>query len=82
MLKLKKWVKKAQWDAKILGKSFSKSLIIKILGKSADFKFLEKKVIELWACKSHFEIVDLADDYYVVKFSNDDDYSFILYEGP
>lgn len=65
-----------------MGIPLQRTLIIKLLGKTVGFNFLVKKVTELWTCKGTFEIVDLPNDYYLVKFNNEDDFNFVLSEGP
>lgn len=65
-----------------MGIPLKRTLIVKLLGKSVGFNFLEKRLNQWWARKGVITIVDLDNEYYLVKFSTDDDFNFALFEGP
>ncbi|KAF7839850.1 uncharacterized protein G2W53_008332 [Senna tora] len=67
---------------KRLCKPFKKSLIIKLLGKTVGFKFLLKKVNQLWGRTREIELVDLGNDYFLAKFDTFADQDFALIGGP
>ncbi|KAF7838913.1 zinc ion binding nucleic acid binding protein [Senna tora] len=53
---------------KRLSRPFKKSLIIKLLGKMVGFKFLLRKVNQLWGRTGEVELVDLGNEYFLAKF--------------
>ena len=65
-----------------LNKSWKKTLIIKLLGKKISFRALESKLYQFWAREGILEIIDLSNNYYMVKFSSYYDYDFALTSGP
>ncbi|KAF7811990.1 ribonuclease H [Senna tora] len=65
-----------------LNRPFRKSLIIKLLGKTVGFKFLLRKVNQLWGRTDEVELVDLGNDYFLAKFDTYTDQDFALTGGP
>ena len=57
-------------------------MIVKSLGKSLGFKFFDVMIRRLWAPKGRLDIVDLGRDYFIVKFSDPEDYNKALVGGP
>lgn len=52
------------------------------MGKSVNFKSLESNLRRKWQKKIFLKIVDMPEGYFLVHFSTEEDYSFVLYEGP
>lgn len=46
------------------------------------FRFLEAKLQRSWTKNNTIKILDMLDDYYVIHFSNQDDYNHAFFEGP
>ncbi|KAF7827642.1 reverse transcriptase [Senna tora] len=67
---------------KRLNKPFKKTLIIKLLGKTVGFKFLLRKVNQLWGRTGEIELVDLGNNYFLEKFDTYSDLDFALTGGP
>ncbi|KAF7831394.1 uncharacterized protein G2W53_013727 [Senna tora] len=65
-----------------LNKPFKKALIIKLLGKTIGFKFLLRKVNQLWGRTGEIELVDLGNEYFLAKFDTYSDREFALTGGP
>ena len=63
-------------------KTWQKTLIIKLLGRRVGFKIMELKLYQLWICDGIMEIIELSNDFYLVKFSAFSDYEFALTNGP
>lgn len=59
-----------------------KTLILKVLGRRVGYKFLERRVNQLWNPKGLVTLANLGNDYYLARFSNDEDYDKALLEGP
>ena len=59
-----------------------KTLIIKVMGRTVGFKYLERCMRALWQPKSTLDIVAIEIDYFLAKFASVDDYEYALYNGP
>lgn len=75
-------VKISKNERKRMGKPLKFALVVKLLGRTIGFKFLEKKLCQLWARKGIISIVDMANDFFLVKFSAEDDFNRALTKGP
>ncbi|XVF15304.1 hypothetical protein REPUB_Repub09cG0139700 [Reevesia pubescens] len=58
-----------------------KMLIIKVLGKSVGFNFLWNRLKQIWRLEEDFSLVDLGNDFFLVRVHNPDDYNFIISES-
>lgn len=58
------------------------SLIVKLLGRKVSLKFLKDRLEKMWKPKGRMSVLDLEDDYFIVQFSQLDDYLYALHEGP
>ena len=65
-----------------LNKRWRCNLIEKLLGGTIDFKTLEEKIQQLWAPKTDLELIDVGEEYFVVRFSSFEDRKFAMEEGP
>lgn len=57
-------------------------MIVKVLGKRVSFKQLEAKLNREWTKNGPISVTDLAEGYYLVRLSSQDDYRHALFEGP
>ncbi|KAL4323226.1 hypothetical protein GQ457_11G022260 [Hibiscus cannabinus] len=64
-------------DAKL-----SKSVIVRLLGKSIGYRALKNRVNALWSSIEALNIIDLNNDYYLIRFAMDADYDKVLSGGP
>ncbi|XP_027335344.1 uncharacterized protein LOC113849554 [Abrus precatorius] len=58
------------------------SLIVKDFGKRIHPRILENKLKRDWVRAGSIKIIDLLRDYYIVSFTDENDYKHALYEGP
>lgn len=58
------------------------SLIIKVLGKPIGFMALRKRLLQLWQPKGDLTLIDLANEFYIVKFMLIEDREWALTGGP
>ncbi|WJX61272.1 hypothetical protein P8452_46381 [Trifolium repens] len=58
-----------------------KTLITKVMGKSVNFKTIDNNLQRKWAKKGPIKVVDMADGYFLVYFSCEEDYNHALFEG-
>ena len=49
------------------------SLIIKLLGRTIEFKTLQAKILELWKHKAALNLVAMDNGFFLVKFSSPED---------
>lgn len=66
-----------QWS-----KPWQRTLVTKVLGKTVSFWALESFLQRRWIRTGTIKIVDMADGFFLVYFSSDEDYNHALYEGP
>ncbi|CAN1243931.1 hypothetical protein LINPERPRIM_LOCUS5876, partial [Linum perenne] len=64
-----------------LCKPWSRSFIIRLLGKSIGYSFLCQRLHAMWKPVGHLHIVDLDRSCFLVKFGNDQDYFKALTGG-
>ncbi|KAJ1406797.1 Zinc finger, CCHC-type [Sesbania bispinosa] len=61
---------------------WKRALIIKLLGKKVSLKFLQGRLQNLWQPKDRMEVIDIDNEYFVVRFSNWSDLSRVYEGGP
>ncbi|KAL4320027.1 hypothetical protein GQ457_18G015790 [Hibiscus cannabinus] len=60
----------------------ARSVIVRLLGKSIGYRALLNRVKSLWNPKGDMCIIDLDNDYYLVRFAIEEDFQKVLSEGP
>lgn len=58
------------------------ALIIKLLGRAHTYNYLQARLQQKWQLKGNWKLVDLVNDYFVVKFELEEDLNFVLTGGP
>lgn len=58
------------------------SLIIKLHGKRILHQILKQKIQELWKINENFPLIDLGNDYFIVKLQKEKNMNLILQKGP
>ncbi|XP_016480566.1 uncharacterized protein LOC107801708 [Nicotiana tabacum] len=58
------------------------SLIIKLHGKRILHQILKQKIQELWKINENFPLIDLGNDYFIVKLQKKENMNVILQKGP
>ncbi|KAJ1425768.1 Ribonuclease H-like superfamily [Sesbania bispinosa] len=61
---------------------WKRTVIIKLMGKRIGFRMLQNRLSKLWQPSSSMEIIDMENDYFLVRFSNSDDLNHVLEHGP
>ena len=56
--------------------------MVKILGHNLGYRALCSRFNKIWSSTSEFDIIDLANDYLLIRFSNAKDVGYALTEGP
>ncbi|CAN1141094.1 hypothetical protein LINPERHAP2_LOCUS12263 [Linum perenne] len=63
-------------------KPWSKALVVKVLEKSFSFPVIKRRLESLWARAGRIQVSDRANSFFLVRFSDDDDYQRALFKGP
>lgn len=63
-------------------KKWATALIIKVYGCSVRYRFLLRKIHELWKPTEELSLIDLGSYFYLVNFTKDENYSTALDGGP
>ncbi|XP_010689461.1 uncharacterized protein LOC104903161 [Beta vulgaris subsp. vulgaris] len=58
------------------------ALIIKLFDKRLGYEVLMRRLNQKWSLKGQIALTDVGYAYYVVRFSNNEDYNFVLTQGP
>ncbi|RYR52427.1 hypothetical protein Ahy_A06g027345 [Arachis hypogaea] len=62
-------------------KPWKNALIVKVLGKRVSFTFMEQRLRRDWEGKGKIHVIDMNRDYFLVHFSDEEDYAHVLMEG-
>ncbi|CAN1184839.1 hypothetical protein LINPERHAP2_LOCUS37199 [Linum perenne] len=63
-------------------KPWSKALVVKVLEKLFSFLTVKRRLESLWARSGNIQVCDLANNFFLVRFSNEQDYQRAAFEGP
>jgi hypothetical protein len=63
-------------------KPWKQGLIVKLFGRRIGYKALENRLKQMWVRKGVISIIDLGKEYFLVYFSNEEDYNKALEDGP
>lgn len=58
------------------------ALVVKLLGKRLGYNVLKDRLMRLWKLSSGFDMMDIGNDFYMVKFDVELDRTKVLEEGP
>ena len=75
-------IKISKEEKNIIRKPWKRTLIIKLLRRSIGYKTLWSRIIAMRRPKAAIDLVAMDNDYFLAKFSSDDDYVFTKYGGP
>ena len=63
-------------------KPWKLTLIVKLLGKSLGLRVMDRWVQRYLARKGVVRVLDMNEDFFIVRFADEGDYTHALYEGP
>ncbi|XP_019257760.1 PREDICTED: uncharacterized protein LOC109235974 [Nicotiana attenuata] len=58
------------------------SIIVKLVGKRMLHHYLKKKIQELWRPTEDFQLIDLGEAYYIIKFKRKENMDKAIQQGP
>jgi hypothetical protein len=76
-----KFILSAREEARIR-KPWRQGLIVKLMGRKIGYKALETRLKQIWVRKGVISIIDLGKDNFLVYFTNEEDYTKALEDGP
>lgn len=62
--------------------AWNQTLIVRLLGKSVNLRFLTGRLQAMWARKGAIHVLDMDGDFFLVRFDDNGDYKHALFEGP
>ncbi|KAE8664438.1 hypothetical protein F3Y22_tig00112776pilonHSYRG00009 [Hibiscus syriacus] len=66
----------------LIDNNMKQVIITRLLGKKIGYKALINIIYALWNPIGNFKLIDLDNDYFLVKFENLEDYTRVLTDGP
>ncbi|MBA0673243.1 hypothetical protein Goklo_023981 [Gossypium klotzschianum] len=66
---------------KFIAKRMAQTLIVKLLGRRLSHLTMSNRLQVSWKTKQTLQIIDLENDYFSVKFQDDDEYLYALSGG-
>ncbi|CAN1825717.1 hypothetical protein LINPERHAP1_LOCUS31269 [Linum perenne] len=69
-------------EIKSFYKPWSKAIVVKVLEKSFSYLSIKKRLEFLWAKAGRIQVADLANSFFLVRFSSEDDYQRAAFGGP
>ncbi|XP_039055714.1 uncharacterized protein LOC120198431 [Hibiscus syriacus] len=66
----------------LIDQNLKQVIITRLLGKKIGYKALMSMIYALWKPIGNFNLIDLDNDYFLVKFENLEDYSRVLTDVP
>lgn len=58
------------------------ALVVKLLGKSIVYNVMKSRLTRLWRLTLGFDILDIGNNFYMVKFDTEMDRTKVMEEGP
>lgn len=65
-----------------LCRPWRKAIIMKVLGRRVGYKTLAGRLSKIWNLTGNFELINLQNDFFLVRFYEPKDYDCVFYEGP
>ena len=57
-------------------------MVVKLLGKSIVYNVMKSRLTRLWRLTLGFDILDIGNNFYMVKFDTEMDRTKVMEEGP
>ncbi|KAL8140630.1 hypothetical protein V2J09_006651 [Rumex salicifolius] len=62
--------------------AWTNSVVLKVLGKPVSYAIMERRVRQMWNLKGRMTLRDLPNHYFVARFELEEDFLYVLTEGP
>src|ERR1044072_1662731 len=63
-------------------KPWRKALVVRLLGLTVSLGVMQARLNKVWAIRGSIQIVDMPKGYFLVHFTQEEDYNHALFEGP
>lgn len=74
-------VKHSRTDKQRIRAPWAKALIVKVYGRSVSYNFIQARLQSLWKLVGSLDWVDLGKEFYLVRFSLEEDHAAVLEKG-
>ncbi|XP_075642713.1 uncharacterized protein LOC142614035 [Castanea sativa] len=75
-------VKLSRETKKRIRGAWSNAIIIKLVGRTVGFNYLQSKLLQLWRPTSKMDCVDLTCGFFLVRFYSNEDLDNVIQKGP
>ncbi|KAJ6329689.1 hypothetical protein OIU77_011210 [Salix suchowensis] len=65
-----------------LYRPWKSAITIKLMGKPLNYHFLRERLLQRWKLKGPMTLIDLENNFFIVKFLLDEDMEYVLTRGP
>ncbi|KAK8555155.1 hypothetical protein V6N12_009310 [Hibiscus sabdariffa] len=72
----------SDWVKELAIQSMEFTLVLKVLGRGVGYTTLYNRITGIWKPSQQIKLIDIENDYYLVKFSSHTDYIHALTDGP
>ncbi|KAJ1404642.1 Zinc finger, CCHC-type [Sesbania bispinosa] len=74
--------KLSESEKEIIRIPWKRSLLVKLLGKRMNLRYFHARLIKLWRPTSPMEVIDIDNEYYVIRFEDLSDLQHVMDDGP
>ena len=75
-------IKLSKDTKKRLRERWCKAVIVKLVGRSVNFAYMQSKLNHIWKPVSRMDVVDLSHGFFLVRFFSKEDLNSVLRQGP
>ncbi|KAJ4824186.1 hypothetical protein Tsubulata_011923 [Turnera subulata] len=65
-----------------LAKKWELAVVLKVMGRSISYRVISAKLRSMWLPTGHIKVIDLDNDFFLVRFTERSDYLRCLTQGP
>ncbi|KAJ1438980.1 Zinc finger, CCHC-type [Sesbania bispinosa] len=73
-------IKVTKGEVRVACQPWKKAILVKLLGKRLGMRFLRQRLIKMWQPSGAMEMIDLENDYFLIRFSNVEDLNGRIYK--
>ncbi|KAJ4840914.1 hypothetical protein Tsubulata_001110 [Turnera subulata] len=63
-------------------KRWELAVVVKVMGRSVSYQVISEKLRSMWLPNGHMKVIDLDNDFFLVRFTDRQDYLRCLTQGP
>lgn len=75
-------IKLSKDTKKRIRECWSKAVIVRLVGRSVSFSYMQSKLNQIWKPDGRMDVVDLSHGFFLVQFFSKEDLNSILRRGP